>query len=264
MTQYDTIAPNYESFIPEPEYFFDYYTRFAKPGSRILDIGCGTGRLAMKLAERGAVVTAVDISPGMIEVAQQKLALRPELAARLHYEVSDATSYRSEQQFDLILMTGGVFEYLLTPSQQKRTLCAIREMLKSGGHFVFDIISPPQICPYAKRQKDGAYSLGSGGNSAQTLKSWNKVRIDHFRQVVETTCFFELYNDKEERIKQFDYKFISRYSLPAEMIHLLDCCGLAIDRFFGNYDRSPFQRGSEFMIFETSLKEDTHDCSTDA
>ncbi len=52
-------------------------------------------------------------------------------------------------------MSGGVFEYLLTSSQQKLALRNIKLLLKESGIFVFDIITPPTILPYSKRVSDG-------------------------------------------------------------------------------------------------------------
>ena len=45
-----------------------------RPGARVLDVGCGTGDLTLELVERGAHVTALDVSPGMVEVARRRVA----------------------------------------------------------------------------------------------------------------------------------------------------------------------------------------------
>lgn len=65
--QYDEISELYDIIIPEPDGIFDFYSDLVKPNDEVLDLGCGTGRLSFILAEKGANVTSVDISAGMIE-----------------------------------------------------------------------------------------------------------------------------------------------------------------------------------------------------
>jgi len=68
--QYDRVRPGY------PTVLFDDLAHQAdpRPGGRVLEIGCGTGQATRVLAERGYVVTALDLSPAMIDVARARLA----------------------------------------------------------------------------------------------------------------------------------------------------------------------------------------------
>jgi SAM-dependent methyltransferase len=70
---YDRFRPNY------PEELLSDLARLAgiSPGCRVLELGCGTGQLTLPLAERGCVITALDIGADMVALARQKLAQHP-------------------------------------------------------------------------------------------------------------------------------------------------------------------------------------------
>lgn len=250
--QYDNISSVYDKLIPEPDGLFDFYTSFAKEGVSILDIGCGSGRLAFQLAQNGAIVHAIDISAGMIETAKKKLAQCDRKSSeRVHFEVADIKDFHCVSRFDYVFMSGGVFEYLLTPKDQAEALQKIKKLLKPEGRFIFDIISPPQVCAYDKRQKDF-------GNTAhppkdhQYIKSQNIFRIDHYKQIVSTRCLFEIHQH-DKVTEKYEFQFLTRYTLPTEMFYLLKSRGFAVLGFYGDYNKEPFKRGSEFMIYVTKL-----------
>jgi len=82
-------------------------------GRRVLDIGCGTGRMAIPLAAEGAEVTGLDFAPAMIERARA-LARAAKVEARCRFEVGDFMRLEPEAPFDITLAIG-VFDYLDAP-----------------------------------------------------------------------------------------------------------------------------------------------------
>jgi 2-polyprenyl-3-methyl-5-hydroxy-6-metoxy-1,4-benzoquinol methylase len=75
-------------------------------GSRILDVGCGTGRHAIELARRGYDVTGIDISAGMLSEAEKAASVA---GVSIRWIRKDATEYKTEEQFDaaICLCEGG-------------------------------------------------------------------------------------------------------------------------------------------------------------
>ncbi|KIV72310.1 Methyltransferase [Bacillus mycoides] len=249
--QYDEISELYDIIIPEPDGIFDFYSGLVKPNDEVLDLGCGTGRLSFILAEKGANVTSVDISAGMIEKASKKLDEMPNIKDKIEFKVSSATDFKSERKFDFIFMSGGVFEYLLTSSKQKLALRNIKLLLKEDGIFVFDIITPPTILPYSKRVSDGGNTPIKGENFKNyKVKSWDVVKADHYKQIVETTCYFEVYDIADNFLSEKKFRFLAKYTLPSEMQYLLEIEGFNIKNFYGDYNKNPFGRNSEFMVYE--------------
>jgi cyclopropane fatty-acyl-phospholipid synthase-like methyltransferase len=112
-------------------------------GSRILDIGCGTGRHSIELAKHGYIVTGVDISSGML--AEAEVAARDE-GVEIELVNVNATKYRSEPVFDAaICLCEGAFCLLGEGDDpHERDLTILRNIfaaLKPGGKFIMTALN---------------------------------------------------------------------------------------------------------------------------
>jgi len=103
----------------------------------ILDMACGTGRLAVALAERGHRVTGADPAPGMLQVARARRG-----GERVTWVESTATDLALATRFDLIIMTGHAFQVLLSDAEIKSALRTLRRHLAPGGTLAFETRNP--------------------------------------------------------------------------------------------------------------------------
>lgn len=116
----------------------------------VIDVGCGTGVLALLLAGRGCAVTAVDPAGAMLDVARGKPGAEQVrwvhgTAESLPALVPDAITgdeQRSGLPADLAVMTGNVAQVFLTDDEWLATLRAIHDVLVPGGHLVFETRIP--------------------------------------------------------------------------------------------------------------------------
>ncbi len=119
----------------------DAYTAMAEEfGARsVLDVGCGTGTLACRLALRGLEVIAVDPAAASLDVARRKPG-----ADKVRWLHSDATTLPAwpELGVDLATMTANVAQVFLTDQEWAATLAAIRRTLRPGGRLVFESRDP--------------------------------------------------------------------------------------------------------------------------
>jgi ubiquinone/menaquinone biosynthesis C-methylase UbiE len=117
-------------------------------GLRVLDAGCGAGYFSRAMAERGATVTAFDISSRMIEHAQA-------LGGEITYEVLDAMEVQrryAAESFDLVTSCLALQDM----PDPARVLVGLRAVLKPGGRLIASIEHPCSAMPFRKWERDSA------------------------------------------------------------------------------------------------------------
>ncbi len=99
-----------------------------RPGERILDLGCGTGQLTHKIAERGAHAVGLDASPEMIGQARQNFP-------KLQFVLEDAAAMKFESEFDAVF-SNAALHWMLDASAVAK---AVGRALHKGGRFVAEL-----------------------------------------------------------------------------------------------------------------------------
>jgi len=242
--------------------FYDYYSTGLKgdvdfyvtealvAGSPVLEIGCGTGRITLPIAEAGIRIIGLDRSPSMLEVARQKLsALDPQVQERVELVLGDMRDFSFEERFKLIIIPYRAFLYMYTPEDQRQALTCIREHLAEGGRLIFNIFDP--------RLDIIASRFGSLG-SALTMEQefihpvngnrvvvWDTRQYDPEKQMLEQYFIFEEIDAEGVVVSKRYVPLSLRYIYRYEMQHLLELCGYQIDALYGDFDRSAFHHGGE-------------------
>ncbi len=96
--------------------------------ARVLDAGCGTGRLAIELDRRGFDVTGVDLDPTMLESARSK-------SSSVTWHLADLSDVRLASSFDVVVLAGNVMIFL-APGTEAATIANLAEHLRPGGLLV--------------------------------------------------------------------------------------------------------------------------------
>lgn len=131
------LAPLYDLFDSDRRDLDAYVAIVEELGARrILDIGCGTGVLALMLAARGCDVIGVDPAAASLAVARAKPG-----AGKVRFIDGDATEL-PPLQVDLATMTGNVAQVFLSDDEWLATLAGIRDALRPGGRVVFESRDP--------------------------------------------------------------------------------------------------------------------------
>lgn len=108
--------------------------RYVRDGDRALDAGCGPGRFTLELQRLGATVTALDISPGQLELLRQRV---PEVEAHVG-DVTDLSDF-GDDTFDVTVCYGGPLSYLL--DRAPAAVAELARVTKPGGHLLVSVMS---------------------------------------------------------------------------------------------------------------------------
>ncbi len=110
--------------------------------TRVLELACGTGTVALEFAKMGCEVVGVDISPGMVEVAREK-ATRLGVRQRARFYVQDISELNlpNEAPFDLSVCLFDSLNYITDPDRLAKVFVRTILLLRPGGYFVFDLNS---------------------------------------------------------------------------------------------------------------------------
>ncbi|MBZ5738740.1 class I SAM-dependent methyltransferase [Nocardioides mangrovi] len=131
------LAPLYDPLDPDRSDLDAYVALVDELGARsVVDVGCGTGCLAVLLAERGLSVVGVDPADASLEVARAKP--HADRVTWVHGVATDLPPL----DVDLVVMTGNVAQVFVTDDDWHTTLSAVRDRLRPGGWLVFETRRP--------------------------------------------------------------------------------------------------------------------------
>jgi SAM-dependent methyltransferase len=257
MSSYDRFARLYDlehgDFKDDIELYLNMAEQCRAPVGRtsILELGCGTGRVALALAEAGFDVVGVDHSMAMLDLARRhvrKAGLTDRAGAgRVRLEQMDVRALDWMGQFALALYPLNGFLHLSTVSDQLSALRNIHRALLPGGFLLVDLPNPHTV-----------FSPGADGQlyvrrhfcseDGRPITSLISTQTDLAEQIQHMTLFYDeigIEGIVRRTTIEMDLRFVYHY----EMIGLLGQAGFEVDSVYGSYDLDPYQGESPLMFF---------------
>jgi SAM-dependent methyltransferase len=137
---YDRIARLYDPWSVSVVEDVDFYVGEAvRSGGPVLELGVGTGRIAVPIAQAGVQVVGVDSSVGMLSVA---LEHAKRAGVELELRFGDIRDPPVDEQFALVVIPFRTLLHMQTDDDRRAVLRAVRARLRDGGRFVFDVFTP--------------------------------------------------------------------------------------------------------------------------
>jgi SAM-dependent methyltransferase len=231
----------------------DFYLRFADaldPGRKLplLELGCGTGRIALKLGEEGFQVVGVDNSAAMLEVCAEKVRARgvESLVTPVQADMCELKGVPTGP-YNMAFCALYTFAYLTSTEQQLAMLGAVKALLVQHGILVLDLTPPwPLLLPPSNGEvvHQGTYP----DSDNVVVHKLVTGREETSRQMHHVTLMYdrEESDSKLTRIsQQLDLRWTGRYETEA----LLKLSGYTLENLYGSYDLDDFGDESERMIF---------------
>jgi SAM-dependent methyltransferase len=237
-----------------PQIDFAFWLDLAKKTEGpLLELACGTGRLAIPLAREGFQVTGLDISAPMLAVARRKLEQESEeTRARLQLLEGDMSNFSLKEKFGLIFIAYRSFQALLEKASQRDCLRCCAEHLKSDGLLGINVFYPKLSLLTVRKPAEipaREYVLAVGDQ----IRESGLVEYDIANQKVHWKAHYECTAPDGRRTiheSTSDLRYFFRY----EMEWMLESCGFEVEALYGNFDHSPLQADSPEMIFVARKK----------
>jgi len=252
MKEYDRLdAAFYDYYSPGVEGDVQFYVEEAKKaGSSVLEVGCGTGRILLPIAESGIAIVGVDRAPAMLSLLRQKLAkYSPDTPSRVELIEGDMRNFSLGRRFKLVTIPYRAFLHLLTPKDQRQALLCIREHLADDGRLIFNVFDPnleliaASLGPLGSAlKKDSEFIHPDTGHRVVV---WFTGHIDPEHQMLDAHFIFEELDDEGKVLAKTYSPLTLRYVYRYEMRYLLELCGYKVEALYGDFRRGPFRYGGE-------------------
>ena len=234
----DPVLYDAENPDPEPDVGF-YRMLSAAPSGRILDLGCGTGRITLPLARAGFHLTGLDLSAEMLARGKGKDA-----GNDVEWILGDACDFALGSTFDLIIETGGTFQHQLTRDDQEAFLACVRDHLTPNGRYVTNCWFPARNVPDEPEKDWFSYTDELGRH----VRVSGHVRYDRVAQI-HTETAIRRWQTVGEPAHEQRAPLSLRYFYPQELETLLHYNGFHIVSRFGGLDASPLTDTSRAIIY---------------
>ncbi|GIV95606.1 MAG: type 12 methyltransferase [Herpetosiphonaceae bacterium] len=225
-----------------------FYQELARrTGGPILELMCGTGRLAIPLASAGYRVVGLDNAPAMLEQARRNIA-EARLGRRITLVEADVRSFSLERSFPLAIVGINSFMHLTTVDDQLAALGCITQHLEPGGLLVLDLLNP---LAEDLDSLDGSvvldrmFKLPDNGKLVQKFVA---RRADVASQIIEVHMFYDEIEPDGSIRRHAPAAFAMRWLYRYEVEHMLARTGLEIEGLYGSYDLDDYQAGSDRLI----------------
>jgi SAM-dependent methyltransferase len=172
VTEYDAIADAYDGWAEVTD-DIPFYVEEAGQVDQLVELGIGTGRVGVPMAQTGARVIGIDSSERMLEVCRRRAA-EAGVAERMDLRPGDFRRPPVSERVPLVVAPFRSLSHLPTEDDRHETLVAIREMLIPGGRFVFDVATPE---PEQVRSAGTRPATGASGMSERAEWDWEKREL---------------------------------------------------------------------------------------
>lgn len=207
-------------------------------GKKILDIGCGTGLLSVKLAKMGGDVTGVDLSPEMLNVARDRANA---LSTSVTFIEQSMEKLEGISNVDIAVIAIDSLNYVIDREEVIQTLRNVYNSLAAGGVLLFDVHS---LFKTDVIFMEGPFTF----DNERISYIWETEEGDEPHSVYSELAFF--IRNIDGFYKRFDEVHYQRTFSIQDYVEMLTGIGFSIERVFADWGDEPPQEESERIFFQ--------------
>lgn len=238
---YDALARYYELEYSDYDTDIEFYLQqLRRTGGPFLDVACGTGRVALAVADEGYEVVGIDVSEAMLALARQKTG------ERARFVKGDMRHFDLGQRFPLAAITLNSFMHVAEVEDQVATLECLARHVTPGGRAVVSTINPYSVSLHDVEAKL-IHELTKWDSVAESWVTKLSARdVDTVEQIEHVTYFYdEVKNGSVKRlVTTLDFRYTYRYELEL----LMRRAGLETIAVYGSYDLDAYEITSPALI----------------
>jgi ubiquinone/menaquinone biosynthesis C-methylase UbiE len=235
-----------------------YCQRAVQAGGPVLELGCGTGRITLPLAEAGVNVVALDASQTMLAALNAKVARHsPAVRARIRLIEGDMRTFELPERFALIIAPFRALLHNVTEADQLACLERVRQHLLPGGRFAFNVFHPSleymaqHAGPLAGVWRwAGTYRLPTGGFVVRS----EATRYDTVHQVIHSLLRYDEYSAEGGLTKSSLQRSELAYLYPSDIRRLLAQTGFVDLTMNGDFNGRDFSRDGDELVVEATVR----------
>lgn len=223
-----------------------YVKRATAVKGPVVELGAGTGRIAIPIARAGQDVIGVDVSGAMLTEATRRAAAEG-VAGTSTFVEGDMRTFVADPPVELVMIPFRGFLHLLTVEDQLAALGSIRRSLVRGGRLVLNFFVPDpetQVSLNGRKTSHGGFTDERG----RRCEMWGLPEYDVTSQLLHLRVGLDVY-DRERLVDTIETGFALRAIYRYEFEHLLARAGFEVEALYGWFDERPLEGDAREQIW---------------
>ncbi len=226
----------------------DFYHGLCRAsGGPILEIGVGTGRIALPLAKDGMEIVGIDLYEPMLKVAQQRALDVAPLDGSLKLIQADMRDFDLKRKFPVVTIPARTLLLATTEEDQIDTLCRAVQHLEEDGTMAFNLFYPdPEMLADDPDEEFLLEVVEKPDGGRYVLTAKNHFDLDS--QLNHGTQIAEELDPKGEVLRRQELEVVVRYLYPEQVISMCQRVGLDVIEMWGDFEGSDLDEESDEIV----------------
>jgi len=207
---------------------------------RVLELGCGSGRLTIPIALQGGEIVGLDLSQAMLDAARAKASVA---GVEVQWVVGDMRRLDLPGQFSAIFIPGNSLLHLLSGEDLERCLACSRRHLLPGGRLVFDV-SNPEVWLRKHGSAERSPVLRVTDAQGGKISVEETATYDARNQILRVVWYLSKPDAPDFRVVDYQLRAI----FPQELSRRLEAVGFRLEICYGEFSREPFESSSPRQV----------------
>ncbi len=216
-------------------------------GGPILEIGVGTGRIALPLAREGMEIVGIDLFESMLKVAQQNAMEAAPLQGSLRLIQADMRNFDLRRKFPVVIIPARTLLLATSEEEQLQTLCRAAQHLAPDGTMAFNLFYPDPAMLADDPDEEFLLEIvekPDGGRYVLTAKN----HFDLDSQINNGVQIAEELDPSGNVLRRQELAVVVRYLYPEQILSMCDRVGLEVIEMWGDFEAAELDEDSDEIV----------------